>query len=620
MKPELQRVVAASEALSALRLGTRNSFTVVCWMAAKFAGADADQRSQILTEDVQRFCDTYFRVSGLDGIDWFEPLSERWNGGADNANGGWPVGTVWTQMPKNRSSAALRRILDADTPSKEAGVMQMAVSTRSGEASYVPGLSALVPPAKRIPLMELAIWRYRFGVPEGASDASHLVDAMVEELHLNAEERATVFREPLPEDSGLVLVPASAWVDADLASALPLPGAALVPTEPPAELPSPPILQEPDDDYLELAPWADLSLESADVDALVTEALALVGEAHLVLPDAEDLIERCVLALLCGHLVLQGPPGTAKTTLAKLLARAFNCTFQLETATADWSTFDVIGGFMPGRGEGGQEVLRPWLGHVTRAAIHCAEQARRHDQPEGEEGAAQAHWLVIDEFSRAEIDKAVGGLYSVLGGERRLQLWFADDTKRNSVAVPRRFRIIGTMNSVDASFVYTFSQGLTRRFQFVYVGVPREEQLAEELGVVLRQAVNWLAESYPDRAPNGAETLFAELTADPRVTNLMLQLRRVVTYVRYQAGITWPLGTAQLVDVLRAVVLRADEADAELARTLDTAVADRVVPQMTGLSSSVLRQLGDWLSGENGFDRTQAALTVLLDAQSTNFA
>ena len=111
------------------------------------------------------------------------------------------------------------------------------------------------------------------------------------------------------------------------------------------------------------------------------------------------------------------------------MAEAFGCTVKMETATADWSSYDVIGGLRPkilGVGDMATEVLTPWLGHVTRAAVQCADVIARHeDNPTTE--PHQAHWLIIDEFSRAEIDKAIGGLYTALGGsEQKIQLWFGD--------------------------------------------------------------------------------------------------------------------------------------------------------------------------------------------------
>lgn len=169
------------------------------------------------------------------------------------------------------------------------------------------------------------------------------------------------------------------------------------------------------EDYAAAERVAALNLESPDVKSLSNRARELAAAKRLVFPDADALLERCVIALLGGHLILQGPPGTGKTTLAYVLAEAFNATARLETATADWSTYDVIGGLHP-TSKGGIETLEPWLGHVPRAALDCAKVIARQRDPDEPE-RHQAHWLIIDEFNRAEIDKAIGPLYTVLGGE-----------------------------------------------------------------------------------------------------------------------------------------------------------------------------------------------------------
>ena len=207
------------------------------------------------------------------------------------------------------------------------------------------------------------------------------------------------------------------------------------------------------DDYRQTADQVAVSLRSGDVAALCAAIEAEVAAAHLLLPDPKVLIERMVTGLLAGHIVLAGPPGTGKTTLAKLVAKAFKCTYKIETATADWSTYDVIGGLQPkitGAGANVSETIAPWLGHVTEAVRQCAVAVARNldspaDHPE------QAHWLIIDEINRAEIDKAIGGLYTVLGGDRSepLRLWFEQDARRQALWMPGRFRIIATMNSVE---------------------------------------------------------------------------------------------------------------------------------------------------------------------------
>ena len=353
------------------------------------------------------------------------------------------------------------------------------------------------------------------------------------------------------------------------------------------------------EDYAAAERVAALNLESPDVKSLSDRARELAAAKRLVFPDADALLERCVIALLGGHLILQGPPGTGKTTLAYVLAEAFNATARLETATADWSTYDVIGGLHP-TSKGGIETLEPWLGHVPRAALDCAKViARQRDPDEPEQH--QAHWLIIDEFNRAEIDKAIGPLYTVLGGggdDNRLPLWFGDEHRGGTyVWIPKRFRIIATMNTVDSNYVYTLSQGLSRRFQFIHVGVPDAARLDVELEQARQTAAAWYADTYGGPEFDGAE--FVSSAAIAHATGL---LHSMLTSLRYDNDATgqsgWPLGSAQLTDVYRQVVLRlpsAPRSEHAVLDALDRALADRVIPQAGNLGSTQLAAIGAWL-------------------------
>lgn len=374
-------------------------------------------------------------------------------------------------------------------------------------------------------------------------------------------------------------------------------------------------------DYLAAKKYSQKHLESADIDALKAVAKKLAADKNLLLPDEDSLLERCIVALLGGHIVLQGPPGTGKTTLAYVLAETFNATAHLETATADWSTYDVIGGLHP-TSNGGMETLVPWLGHVPRAALECASViSRQSDEEESE--THQAHWLIIDEFSRAEIDKAIGPLYTVLGGggdDVPLPLWFGDSDKTNAVWLPNRFRIIATMNTVDTNYVYTFSQGLSRRFQFVYVGVPQKDQLEAELKQARISAAKWYKDTY------GSDEFKAEaFIADPKVAHATSILLDLLSTLRYGDEATgrpgWPLGTAQVVDVYRQLALRLATAPSEetaLIAALDLALADRVIPQAGNLTKVQLDATETWLQTKP-LPRTKDALQHLRMASSTGY-
>lgn len=359
---------------------------------------------------------------------------------------------------------------------------------------------------------------------------------------------------------------------------------------------------------------AEAPLANAGLSTLAEAVKSRATADNLVLPDMDDLIERAIVGLLAGNLVLHGPPGTGKTHLARLLADVFGCTLAETTGTPEWSTYDVVGGLRPAVGPRGAEILQPWLGSVTQAALDCGRVTNEHLSSQT---GPQAHWLLIDELSRADIDKAIGPLYTALSGgkaaDRVVNLWFETSPDRTSVVLPERFRIVATMNDVDTAFVNQLSQGLQRRFKFVFVGVPDESQTGDELSAVARQAAAWYGKTYAQPEPGDLSDYANQFTAEPHVTQVLARLRELVLFLRWDSeGPRWPVGSAQLASVLQQVAIRAyaDPGGTDLEAALDSAVADQLVKQASALSEDEFEPMANWLS-RPGFERAARALEQL---------
>lgn len=193
----------------------------------------------------------------------------------------------------------------------------------------------------------------------------------------------------------------------------------------------------------------------------------------------EDLVSEINASLNSGkNIIFTGPPGTGKTKLAKSIAQQVQSSENIEgsiftTATADWTAFDTIGGYMPSNGSENLE-FKPGQ------FLKCFR-----------DGEVTNKWLVIDEINRADIDKAFGQLFSVLSGDsvelpyertQNICIEWLEDVDENDLErieknqdifpVTDSWRLIATMNTLDKASLYEMSYAFMRRFNFIHVGLP----------------------------------------------------------------------------------------------------------------------------------------------------
>ena len=192
--------------------------------------------------------------------------------------------------------------------------------------------------------------------------------------------------------------------------------------------------------------------ETATLDDVRALAEAIRGEVAKAIVGQTEIVEHLLIALFArGHVLLEGPPGTAKTFLAQSLSAALGLQFGRIQFTPDLMPGDILGSNLFN--------FQTSAFTLTRGPIFC-------------------ELLLADEINRTP-PKTQAALLEAMQ-ERRVTL------DGEAHALPERFTVIATQNPIESQGVYPLPEAQLDRFLFkllvAYPSAEEETRVVRKIG------------------------------------------------------------------------------------------------------------------------------------------
>lgn len=326
-----------------------------------------------------------------------------------------------------------------------------------------------------------------------------------------------------------------------------------------------------DEEHDSISYGDDLSLEIPNKE-LLEQGIRKIQ--NLLLVDKKT-IEEIVIHLTSGrHILLAGPIGTGKTRLAELIPKLFwtnranGYDTKIHTASYEWNVHDVIGGIVP-RMKDDRPSYQIQYGCVTETV------QKSWNDKNNPEGQFSGTWLVIDEFNRAEIDKAFGQLFTSLES-KSLLIPDAKTPTLKELKIPKDYRIIGTLNTSDKHYLFKLSDALKRRFAYVELKSPPRNHAEQEIYYALMNAI--------DELPSSSSSLIAlddntkklsKNQTNPELVSAIRSAYEILSFVR----MTKDMGTAILKTIYQTMLI-GTQIKGYSDSVLDIALSGNLIPQL----------------------------------------